>query len=88
MKNTVTECNQNISIDAELDIVTEILGSFDLLAIAPVMDLVSIRKLIAEVKKAPSVQRVEIACINDVNFPINSSFGRILSRKSLDLATA
>jgi Lrp/AsnC family transcriptional regulator for asnA, asnC and gidA len=68
-------------------VVTEILGTFDLLAIAPVVDLVSIRNLVNEVKSSPNVQRVEIACISDTTFPVNPSFGRIVGRKCYDLAT-
>ena len=68
-------------------VVTEIIGPFDLLAIAPVRDLASIRTLVNEVKRSPNVQRVEAAFISDVHFPVNPSFGRILSRKSHELAT-
>ena len=67
-------------------VVTEIIGPFDILAIAPVSDLASIRSLINEVKRAPNVQRVEVACISDTNFPLNPSFGKVLSRKSYSLA--
>jgi DNA-binding Lrp family transcriptional regulator len=69
-------------------VVTEIIGPFDILAIAPVIDLDSIRTLVNEVKRSPNVQRVEVACISDTNFPLNPSFGRVLSKKSYDLATA
>ena len=68
-------------------VVTEILGPFDLLAIAPVLDLTSVRALITEVKTAPNVQRVEIACISDTHFPVNPSFSEVLSRKSHEAAT-
>ena len=68
-------------------VVTEIIGPFDLLAIAPVIDLDSIRTLVTEVKRAPNVQRVEVACISDTHFPVNPSFGEVLSRKSHELAT-
>lgn len=69
-------------------IVTEIIGPFHLLAIAPIMDLSSIRKLVNEARNAPNVERVEIACINDTNYPINPSFGKVLSRKSYEIATS
>jgi len=68
-------------------VVTEIIGAFDILAIAPVTDLNSIRTLVSEIRKLPSVQQVEITCINDTAFPINSSFGEILAKKCLDAAT-
>jgi Lrp/AsnC family transcriptional regulator for asnA, asnC and gidA len=69
-------------------VVTEILGPFDLLAIAPVINLNSVRELVKEVKRSPNVQRVEMACINDIYFPISPSFGKVLSRKCYERATA
>lgn len=69
-------------------LVSELIGPYDLLAIAPVADLVSVRTLIEEVKKAPSVQRVEVTLINDTTFPVNPSFGRILSKKFRARATS
>ena len=68
-------------------VVTEIIGPFHLLAIAPITDVVSIRTLVNEAKRAPNVQRVEIACINDTCYPVNPSFGRVTSRRSYKLAT-
>ena len=69
-------------------VVTEIIGPFHLLAIAPITDLSSIKTLLNAVKSAPNVQRVKIACINDTHFPVNPSYGRVLSRKSYNLATS
>jgi DNA-binding Lrp family transcriptional regulator len=69
-------------------LVTEIIGAFDILAIAPVIDLNSIRTIVNEIKKLPNVQKVEITCINDTAFPVNPSFGELLSRKSYELATS
>jgi Lrp/AsnC family leucine-responsive transcriptional regulator len=69
-------------------VVAEIIGAFDILAIAPVIDLNSIRTLVNKIKKIPNVQRVEITCINDTAFPINASFGELVSRKSYELATS
>ncbi len=68
--------------------ITELIGPYDILCIAPVLDLASIRKLVGEVKKAPGVQRVEVALINDTNFPVNQNFGKILSQKSYELANS
>ncbi len=68
--------------------VTELIGPYDILCIAPVLDLASIRRLVLEVKKAPGVQRVEVALINDTDFPVNQRFGEILSQKSYELATS
>ena len=69
-------------------VVSKIIGPFDILAIAPVMDLASIRTLVQEVKRAPGVQRVDLAIINDTSFPVNPSFKKILSKKSHALATS
>ena len=69
-------------------LVIEIIGAFDILAIAPVIDLNSIRTLVNEIKKVPNVQQVEITCINDTFLPVKPSFGELLSRKSYELATS
>jgi len=67
--------------------ISEIIGTFDIIAVAPITDVDSIRKLVNQIRELLSVQRVEVACINDTAFPINSSFGKILSQKSHELAT-
>ncbi|MCJ7762797.1 Lrp/AsnC family transcriptional regulator [Candidatus Bathyarchaeota archaeon] len=67
-------------------VITEIIGPFDILAIAPVTDLNSIKTLADAARKLPSVQRVEITCISDTAFPVNSSFGQVLSQKCLESA--
>jgi DNA-binding Lrp family transcriptional regulator len=69
-------------------VITEIIGSFDILAIAPIIDLNSIRTIVNEINKLPDVQKVEITCINNTAFPISQSWGKLLSRKSYELATA
>ncbi len=66
-------------------IVSEIIGPIDILAIAPVIDLNSIKTLVSEVKKIPSVQRVEIACTNNTTFPISPAYGKLMSQRSLEL---
>jgi hypothetical protein len=43
--------------------------------------------LVNEAKKAPNVQRVEIACIEDTHFPVNPSFGKVMSKKGYEVAT-
>ena len=69
-------------------VVTETMGPFDIMAIAPVTDLKSIRALVAEARKAPNVQRVKLACNSDVSFPIGVNFAEVLSKKSEALANA
>ena len=67
-------------------VVTEVIGPYDLLAIAPIADLKSIQTLIKEARKAPNIQRVEFACINDVHFPVSPNFGPVLHAKSQVIA--
>jgi Lrp/AsnC family transcriptional regulator for asnA, asnC and gidA len=67
-------------------IVSEIIGPIDILAIAPVIDLNSIKTLVSEVKKIPSVQRVEIVCTNNTMFPIDTAYGRLMSQRSIELS--
>ena len=69
-------------------VVTEIIGPFDILAIALITDLNSIKRLADEARKLPSVQRVEITCITETTFPINPSFCRLLRQKCLEEAAA
>jgi DNA-binding Lrp family transcriptional regulator len=67
-------------------VTTEIMGPYGILAIAPITDLKSIQTLIVEAKKAPFLQKIEIACVDDVYFPVNPNFGVILSKKSQALS--
>jgi len=69
-------------------VVSEIIGPFDILAIAPIIDFNSIKTLVNEVKQIPSVQRVKISCVNDTMFPIDPTFGKMLSQQSQDKAEA
>jgi Lrp/AsnC family transcriptional regulator, regulator for asnA, asnC and gidA len=67
-------------------VVAQIIGPHDIIAIAPITDLKSIQMLVKEARKAPFLQRVEIACINDANFPINENLGKVLRQQSIALA--
>jgi Lrp/AsnC family transcriptional regulator, regulator for asnA, asnC and gidA len=66
-------------------VISEIIGAFDILAVAPVSDLNSMRALVGAVKRIPGVQQVEVTCINDTSFPINSSFGEALSKRCISM---
>lgn len=68
-------------------VVAELIGPYDILAIAPIIDLKSIQSLVKEARAAPHLQRVKIACIDDTNFPIGPNFNTILSQKSYRLST-
>jgi len=86
--NDKTETIEALKKIRNIMVISEVIGPFDLMAIAPVMDLHSIRTLVNEAKKAPNVQRVEIACIEDTHFPVNPSFGKVLSKKGVEVAHA
>lgn len=58
-------------------IISEMIGDFEIIGIAPVKDLNSLKTLVNKIKKLPSVNRVEIALINDTAFPVNSRFGEL-----------
>jgi len=60
-------------------IISEIIGDFEIIAIAPVKDLNSIKALVNKIKELPSVSRVEFTLINDTAFPVNSRFGKLFS---------
>lgn len=53
----------------------EIIGDFEIIAIAPVKDMNSLKDLVNKVKKLPGVNQVEITLINDTTFPVNTRFG-------------
>ncbi len=69
-------------------IITELVSAYDILAIGFVTDLKSIQELVDETKKIPNMQHVKIACIDNIQFPIDPEFGKMLSRKSIALATS
>jgi DNA-binding Lrp family transcriptional regulator len=60
---------------------SEIVGDADVLAIAPVKDLKSIITLVNNIKKAPSVDRVETCFISDTFFPISQDFNKLHQQK-------
>ncbi len=67
-------------------IVTQTIGPYDLMAIAPITDLRSIQTLLEEARKAPNIQRVEFSCVNNLDFPISPNYGTMLSEKSRAIA--
>jgi len=68
-------------------VVTETIGPYDILAIAPISDLESIQMLLKEARKIPDVQNIQIACSSDVNFPVGQNFGKIISERAKELGT-
>jgi len=55
-------------------IVTEIIGSFDIMAIAAVKDYKSIINMVNTIKQLPSVEKVETDFVMDTQFPATTSF--------------
>lgn len=58
-------------------VISEMIGDFEIIEIAPIKDLNSIKTLVNQIKRLPSVDKVEIALINDTEFPVNSRFGNL-----------
>jgi Lrp/AsnC family transcriptional regulator for asnA, asnC and gidA len=63
-------------------VITELIGPYEILAIAPITDLKSIQTLVKEARKAPNIWQIKIACVNNTDFPIGPNFGTILSKKA------
>lgn len=68
-------------------IVTQTIGPYELMALAPITDLKSVQVLLEEARKAPNIQRVEFFCVNNVDFPVSPNYGTMLSEKSHTIAT-
>jgi Lrp/AsnC family transcriptional regulator for asnA, asnC and gidA len=68
-------------------VISEIIGPYDIIAIAPTSDFKQVKQLISQVKKIPSVQHVNITCISDTTFPLSPTFGKIISQISRQKAT-
>ena len=56
-------------------IIGEVIGDFEIIAIAPIKDMISLKDLVNEIKKIPGVNQVEITLINDTIFPVNTRYG-------------
>lgn len=67
---------------ANIFIISEMIGDFEIIAIAPVKDLNSIKVLIHKIKQLPSVSRVEFTLINNTMFPVSARFGKLFSEWS------
>lgn len=68
-------------------VISEILGPYDIIAVAPVTDFKNMKTLLNQVKQIPSVQRVNISFVSDTTFPISPTYGTILGRSSYEKAT-
>jgi len=69
-------------------VVSEIIGFFDILAIAPVRDIKNISRIVNEVRDLPGIERVEVTFTDDTSFPVKANYSELFSRRSLNMATA
>lgn len=60
-------------------IITEIIGDFDILALAAVRDYASIINMVNTVWKLPSVEKIETDFLTDTQFPMTKGFSRQLA---------
>ncbi len=58
-------------------IISEVMGDFEIIGIAPVKDMNSLKTLVNKIKELPSVNRVEFTLINDTAFPVNQHFSEL-----------
>lgn len=61
--------------------ITEVMGVFDILAIAPIIDLNDFMRIIKQIKELPGVLKVEITIIRDTAFPISLNFNKTIAKK-------
>ncbi len=91
MITTSPECNKFDIIDAvkkisDIIVVSEIIGFFDILAIAPFRDIKAISTVVNKVRDLSGVERVEVTLTDDSSFPLTKTYGELLSQRSLKLA--
>lgn len=68
----------------DIFIIGEMIGDFDIIAIAPIKDIISLKELVNKIKKIPGVNQVEITLINDTAFPVSTRFGDLFLSAKLD----
>jgi Lrp/AsnC family transcriptional regulator for asnA, asnC and gidA len=62
-------------------LITEIIGDFDILAIAAVKDYQSIVNMVKTIKQLPSVDKVETDFVTETQFPATTKFAEQLTPK-------
>jgi hypothetical protein len=62
-------------------LITEVLGDFDILAIAAVKDFKSLITLVNAIRKLPGVDQVEFTITDDIPFPIERGFEQLFQKK-------
>jgi hypothetical protein len=69
-------------------LITEIIGEFDVLAIAAVKDFTSIIDMMNTIRKLPSVEQAEATFVTDTLFPAGEEFNRLFpAEKNQSLKT-
>ncbi len=91
MITTSPESNKFDIIDAvkkisDIIVVSEIIGFFDILAIASFRNIKAISTIVNEVRDLSGVERVEVTLTDDTSFPVTKTYGELLSERSLVLA--
>ncbi|NLE04973.1 MAG: Lrp/AsnC family transcriptional regulator [Crenarchaeota archaeon] len=64
--------------------ISEVVGAFDIIAIAPVIDFNDIMELVKKIKELPGVLKVETTLIKDTEFPISLNFNDTIAKKYVD----
>jgi DNA-binding Lrp family transcriptional regulator len=64
----------------------ETLGPYDIIAFAPVTDFNDLKNLTNQIKKIPSVQRVNICFADETDYPISPNYGKSLCKSSNEKA--
>jgi DNA-binding Lrp family transcriptional regulator len=67
-------------------LISEVIGSFDIIVVAPSVDFNSIAELVRKVKSIPGVERVNLSFVNGTSFPFDRSYRETLSQRSLKTA--
>jgi Lrp/AsnC family transcriptional regulator for asnA, asnC and gidA len=76
-KNDKSKTLETLMKMEDIFIVSEIIGDFELIAIAAIKDLNGLKMLVNKIKELPSVSRVEFTLIYDTAFPVTSRFGEL-----------
>jgi len=82
-KHEISATRDAVSKLENIFIVTEIVGDFDVIAIAMIRDLEDAMNIKNEIRKLPSVNQVEIAFDLDTSFPLTEGFGKVFQYKEL-----
>jgi DNA-binding Lrp family transcriptional regulator len=65
-------------------LLAEIVGDFDLIAIAMIKSIRDMISLVDAIRKLKSVSRVEVALVSETAFPVTESFGKVLQEEKTE----